>query len=237
MKNGVLAFAVAPLLLLGSFCPPGSCSDAAGGRKSAWIQRLTSEDERERREARVSLVADREKTIASLLSIVSKPVTEREPFLLSNTPRNMAMSLLGRLRAKEAVPDLVSWLEPRKGQSFVVFEEPALSPAGYALVEIGLPSVTPVLEIIRQKGCSSPDTRKRIVEGTRIRFEPQKLEKYSPLGDEALRIIAWIKGVEETGFTLRKAIEAETDATTKENLQSALTLLNHPTSRGRFIRK
>lgn len=196
--------------------------------KPSWPMLLKSGDEAERQKAQNVVVRDRSRTIERLIAIVRSPMERGEPYYTSTTPRNIAIRLLGKLRAKEAVPWLVSWLEPRPGQGMYTGELMMFSHAGYALADIGLPSVRPLLKIIIEKGCSSAETQKAIIQGTGVRFKPEKLKRSSPLGDQCLKIIVRILGGEHTRLLLENAIKNETSKEKKRNLESARELLASP---------
>lgn len=87
--------------------------------------------------------------IPGLISILHKEVEPGEEYYTVTTPRNLAIRALGKLRAREAVPALIEWLEPKAGQSSVVGELMFCGHAGYALVEIGPPAVRPLLDKIQ----------------------------------------------------------------------------------------
>lgn len=197
-----------------------------------WRELLTSKKKGERRRAKDLTLRDREDKIEFLLSIVKRPVEEGERFYGRTTSRNIAIDLLGEMRAEEAVTELARWLTPREGQSHVRFvggsNQSRINPAGDALVKIGLPSVPALLDVIRQEGCSSPDEPKKTREGGHVRYEYPPGYKSSPRGDRCLGIIVTIKGVEETELFLKRMMEKEKDKTHRKSLQSALDLLEAP---------
>lgn len=163
-------------------------------------------------------------------------VVPNEPFYSSATPRNMAISLLGELRAAEAVPALAGWLRPRPGQNMIMLELTDLSPAGSALVKVGQPAVPALLDILASVGVSSEWKRTAVTEPDRVhvRFVGPPRERYSPLGDQCLRILVRIKGLEETEAGLKRYIAAETDDARKKNLEDALSALSRPSLREGF---
>jgi len=112
---------------------------------------------------------------------------------------------LVKLRAKEAVEDLTKWLSPKPGQVLIFgdFESYLFSPAGYALVEIGLPSVTHLAELLKSEGAS-------------------------PLREQCIKIIVCIKGIPETELFLEDILAKETDNSKKENLKAVQRLLKEP---------
>lgn len=221
---------VAAVLLVGSLYAFASQPDPRGtGELTSWEAMITSKTETVRRQAESSALSERRDRIGFLLSVLAAPVEEGEPFYGLSRSRNVAINLLGKMRAKEAVDELTGWLVPQEGQGQAISHLMVFSPAGFALAEIGLPSVPPLLKIIREEGCSSPDHRELVREGTRWRYQPERLERESPLGDQCLKIIVAIKGMDETEFALQKALEAETNATRRENLQSAINWLRSDT--------
>jgi hypothetical protein len=102
------------------------------------------------------------------------------------------------------------------------------APAGYALVEIGLPAIQPLLGVLRKEGCSSTEVQEAIIEGTSVRFQPEKLKRSSPLGDQCLKIIVRILGGEHTRLLLESAVKEEATQERKQNLESGLALLASP---------
>ena len=169
---------------------------------------ITSSSGRERQRGEDLVLSIRHAQIQPLRSMITQPIEEGEQFFISNTPRNTAIRLLGRMRAKEAVPDLIPLLVPQDGQGRAVLGLP-VAPTLRALVEIGLPAVGPLLETLKVEGTSD----------------------LSPfhLGTHCLYVLVAIEGAEDTERLLRKAVEAETDEGTKNNLQDALNLLEAPT--------
>ena len=87
--------------------------------------------------------------IPGLISMLHKELEPREEYYNTVTPRNLAIRALGKLRAREAVPALIEWLEPKAGQICVMDQLMCFGHAGYALVEIGPPAVRPLLDKIR----------------------------------------------------------------------------------------
>ena len=173
-----------------------------GGRRTAFAL-LNSDASEERLRARALILEDRRQTIEGLLTIIRAPVDEGEPFYISGTPRNLAIDLVGRLRAKEAVPELVDILLPKPGHSTDTSRLMFFGHAGYALVRIGLPSVAPVLERLKT------------------------LERWGDR-DPYLRVLVAIEGAARAEERLRQSIEREPAGKTRENLQATLAdLLQH----------
>ena len=162
---------------------------------------LSSVSEAERMDARRMVVNQRDELIQELLAVVESPVREGEAFYDPAEPRNIAIGLLGRLRAPEAAWELTRHLVPKKGQDTPHVELPnPHPPAARALFEIGLPALPTLIYVIRQEGLS-------------IR------------GYECLKIIHAMLGKGPAQLVLETAIEKETDAESRQNLQSALARL------------
>ena len=163
-----------------------------------WKSLILSEDKRERAKGKNMVIEEYNNTVTSLLSVLKEPIKKYEEFYYTKTSRNIAIELLGKLRAKRAVPELINWLLPKKGQSpqsDALFTE--CGPAGFALREIGLPAVPHLLEKLKEEGASG-------------------------LGNECLEVIVDIKGKEETNLLLKNELERETDAGIKHNINEAL---------------
>jgi len=203
-----------------------------------WRGMIVSPEGSDRMQAEKLFLEDRRATVSALLQVLDLPVRPDEPFY-TGSPRNSAIKLLGELRAPEAVPALTQWLVPRPGQSGVVDGLMYLSPAGYALVKIGMPAVPAVVDILASVGVTSEDKGEYIHElrggvGYTRHVGPRP-ERYSPLGDDCLRILVQIKGLEETEAGLRRYIAAETGETRKKNLEEALSALSRPSLREGFL--
>lgn len=168
-----------------------------------WRTLITSHIEKERTSVHRTVLNNRRETIRHLLSVLNSPVEEGEQFYGSVTSRNIAIFLLGKLRTREAVGDLTKWLLPRPGQGLIVDELSMLSPAGYALVEIGLPSVPALLEVI-------------------------KSGRNSALREQCIKIIVSILGQIHTQLLFEDALAKETDSAKGKNLKAALDLLHDP---------
>jgi len=165
-----------------------------------WNILIKSDDEKERAMAKKIVSEQYNENVEYLISIVNEPLKENEEFYASNTPRNISFYLLGKLRAKKAVPALLDWLIPKTGQRQTIDEIQLFSPAGYALIEIGLPSVPPLVDLLK----TSQNTFSR--------------EKY-------IKIIVAIKGIPETEFLFNNILAKETSPEKIENIKTALGLL------------
>lgn len=171
--------------------------------KLEWKTLIRSEIEEDRVSAQHLVLNNRKDMIKYLVSVLDSPLRPHEEFYTSTTSRNIAIFLLGELRAKEAVTDLVKWLTPKPGQGLTIDFEPMYSPAGYALVKIGLPSVPPLLELV--KSAPTPALR-----------------------EELLKIIVSILGEENTKILIVGALTKEISATKRDNLKAAMDLLTDP---------
>jgi hypothetical protein len=175
---------------------------------------MVSTDERERIASRKAALEERKETIDALLAIVRSPVEEGEEFYNAGTTRNIAIFLLGRVRAKEAVTDLIGCLSLKPGHDSTIddFSLAILNPAARALVEIGLPVVPHVLDVI---------TEAEGVDGYGVR-------------EQCMRIIVAIKGLRGTELLFEDLVGRETDASKLKNLKAAQEVLEHPKLRRGF---
>jgi hypothetical protein len=172
-------------------------------RTADWKTLVTSRLENDRVHAQHLVLDDRKDVIEYLVSVINSPLRPHEDFYTSTTSRNIAILLLGKLRAKEAIADLTNWLSPKPGQGLTIDSEPMYSPAGDALVEIGSPSVPPLLQLL-------------------------KSASNGPLRREYLKIIGSILGQAHTQLLLEHALAKENSATKTDNLKAALDLLSDP---------
>ena len=196
----IIIIIISSLLLLLN-CKPKKSSD--GEKAEDWRTLITSDNEKERTSAQRKWLIDRQETIHYLVSVVKMPVKNGEPFYSSTTSRNIAIFLLGNLRAKEAVADLTKWLSPKPGQGLKMSEPYIFSPAGYALVEIGLPSIPFLVDLI-------------------------KSEENTVLREQCIKIIVSIKGLRETELLFEDVVSKETDATKRENLKVVQDMFKDP---------
>lgn len=114
------------------------------------VKQLNSPDVETRIEASRSLFRQRKERIRILIGIVNKPIVEGERFDHAADRRSIAILLLGQMRAKQAVEDLIPWLVIREGQTTPNFFRPRfLSFAGHSLAAIGEPAVGPLLETMK----------------------------------------------------------------------------------------
>jgi hypothetical protein len=185
----LLAF-VLLCLLSSSFCQDTQ-------KSPDWGAQILSKVEKERASGRRAVITQHSKTVTALLKIVEGPVKEGESYYSSSTSRNIAIRLLGKLRAKSAVSRLMGWLAPKKGQSESMSEVMKYGHAGYALVEIGLPAVSHLLDGIKKEGMSR-------------------------IGKTCAVILVDIEGKEKAKLTLNGAVEKTEGTETKGNLKKAL---------------
>lgn len=168
-----------------------------------WKTLIRSHTEKERSLAHDLVLGDRKETVQHLLSVVNRPVEPGEPFYASSTSRNVAITLLGELRAAEGVWDLASWLSPKAGQALTRVEMMMFSPAGEALVKIGLPSLQALAQVLKS------DPRRE-------------------LREQCLKMIVQIKGLRGTELLVEDLVSVETDQKQKENLEAAQNVLQEP---------
>ena len=165
------------------------------------IERLMSQDQKTRISAHDELLAERQRSIRSLLALIEKKSPD-SLWLVSGTTESLAISVLGEMRAVEAVPVLVKWATPPKG-GYIVLNlgiSPYDSPAAQALAKIGKPAEPALLEVVKQS--------------------PQKM-----IWSISLSILQEIEGPKCLEVILEDAIAKETDAAAKANLQEGLRRL------------
>lgn len=189
---------------LTDLCFPEKTNEAK--KESNWQELIKSEKTKDRESARDILFNERKDTVDFLLSIVNSPLKEGEEFYNYYNSRNTAITLLGTFRAKEAVKALTQWLAAKPGQSMTVDEIHLYTPAGAALVEIGLPSIIPVIERMKQG---------------------EDLYGYF-FYNECIDVLVSIKGVQETEHLLESSIAKEADPEKKNNLQIGLEFMKEP---------
>lgn len=165
------------------------------------VEQLQAPIENERLSAMEKLLALRERTIDKLIAILNQPVKKGENWLSSSSPRNLAMDILGEMRAEQAVPHIVLWLWPQEGQYAASSRRSYFSPAGFALIKIGKPAVSVLLEVIATQGNTGALGKKRYA---------------------ITRILHEIEGKDGAKFVLGNALEAESDPQRRERLEAAL---------------
>jgi hypothetical protein len=206
-----IGIVIGTLIMLAAF---GSEARVDEEKDTDWKALMISSDANERAAAREAVLEGRKETIGGLLAIVRSPVEEGEAFYDMRSPRGSAIFLLGKLRAKEAVTDLVGCLIPKEGQHVVLddFGLVIFNPAASALAEVGLPAVSAVVDVIR-------NTKTTDMYGVR---------------EQCLRIIVAIKGLRGTELLFEDLVGRETDASKLKNLKAAQELLEHPKLRRGF---
>jgi len=196
--NRVIGMSV--ILLLMAIFLVLECTSCGKGqsRVDNLIQSIASGNEKERTAAYDELRHSRAKMIQDLIAIVNQPVVQGEQYANTTTPRNLAIYLLGNMRAPEAVPHLVNWLAPHPQQDTTWFTD--VAPAVVALAQIGKPAVPHLLKLIS----ITPKGEAR---------------------DRAIWLIKNIEGEECGKIILKKAIEQEKDPEKKANLEKVLSSL------------
>ncbi len=228
-KESARMVAVALCCACGVACLALGADDAA--RTQGWRQLLLSPDERDRDRAARMVMEERKADVSALLQIVAMPVQPDEPFLRYQTPRNIAIRLLGELRAEEAIEPLITWLTPKPGMSGDVTELGPI-PAARALQQIGMPAAPALMEVLATAGVAA-ERGAAVAPAPAGPPEPTG-QGHGHLADECLRVLVWIKGLEEAEVGLRRAITEEMDAARKRNLQGALFALSRPRLRESF---
>jgi hypothetical protein len=181
----------------------------AENQTPVWEKLIASSDERERAAGRKIVMDQYNNTMGYLIALANRPVKLNPEADVYEPQRSMAIELLGKIRAKEAVNCIISWLVPRPG---IMIESPKVrffNAAGLALIEIGLPSVPPVAELLKNE--SNPYIQ-----------------------DEYLKIILAIKGRQETEMLLENMLTKEKDQIKIENIKAAQALLKDPKRQGVF---
>jgi hypothetical protein len=205
MKKEIVLAVVVMVLSVSPLLPIVCCSERSDEEKKVdqWKILLISDIQEERISAQQAVLNSRKDRITYLLSVVNSPVEKGEPFFITSSSRNIAIYLLGKLRAREAVVDLTKWLTPKPKQSQWRLDSLLLSPAGMALFEIGLPSVPYVVEVLK-----SAETDGNI-----------------ELRRQCVKIIVSIKGLPETDLLFEEALATESVSAKRDKLKAVLDLL------------
>ena len=114
------------------------------------IATIEGDNQAKGRLAEHELLRRRGEAIEALINIVRSPIEKGERFT-GDTPRNIAIRLLGELRASEAAWELSSFIYPT-GDHAREIRGAFTGPAPSALVKIGLPSVETMAQ--RIEGCT-----------------------------------------------------------------------------------
>lgn len=175
-----------------------------------WKKLIYSEDSNDRQLAKKMVLDQYKDTIEYLITVADSPIKEGEYHDNYGTSRNIAIYLLGKLKAKEAISCLVSWLAPREGQKINLYSswyDVYHSPAMYAMIDIGLPSVPVFANFLKE-------------------------QDNAPIIIDNISIIAAIKGIPETKLLIDEMLKKEEEPKKKENLQKAQDLMNDPKELG-----
>jgi hypothetical protein len=186
------------LLIPGLSTAPGAAVAPAG------VGRLTAKDEKVRLSACQDLLEERRQTIQSLLVILADPgrkPAEQAEYFDSNSSANLAIRVLGEMRATEAVPALVKWLSILDEMPLALTHAigPEEIPAAAALICIGRPAELALLKKIRESGSGALNLLPCIL----VKMEGEKITK----------------------LILEDAIAGEKLAEARGNLEAALTVL------------
>lgn len=198
MRTGI-GLGIVGAVLLGFVC---QASFSAGrGTPIKAIEQLLSQDAKTRITAVDDLLAERQGTITNLIALIQDK-SPNSQWLFWDSSENLAIRVLGEMRAVEAVPALVKWATPPAGGFKNVSAQigPGTSPAAQALVKIGKPAERALLEVAKQS--------------------PQKM-----IWSISLSILQKIEGPKCLEVILVDAIAKETEAAAKANLQEGLKRL------------
>jgi hypothetical protein len=148
------------LVLLGVLAASAMSWANAGEMSSVAVDRVRSKAAKVRQAAAEELLAERQRTLKALLVIAEAPGAKPESLedlCDENSSPNLAISVLGEMRAPEAVPALINrlaFLDKIGGASLTHAFGVAEVPVAVALVKIGKPAEPAILKAIRQKGPS-----------------------------------------------------------------------------------
>jgi len=142
------------------------------------------------------LLSERSMLITSLMQVIERPEEAQLRWVDEASPGNLAIGILGEMRAVEAIPLLVRHIAPGP-DDFVSLDELAPSLAAMALMKIGKPAVP---ELVKSIGTNS-DRQHRL---------------------SSIETIARIEGMEFTRVIIERALNSESQAQIKSRLQEVL---------------
>jgi hypothetical protein len=188
----------------------------------SWIERLQSPDGAERRSAFEDLSDQRRQLIGELLQIVNQwEVTRESDVIEVESAEHLAILALGILRASEAAPILIKYINvrdtgfnPNISHEIVPIE--ANFPALRALIEIGEPSI----RYLRQRiAAAQDDTTLQLAVVGIIRIAGRELTHFhlNALRQDVIDEV--IPGSEEN---IEKAVSLADDPTVVSKLRSSL---------------
>lgn len=164
------------------------------------IKAVHSSSPAERLNALVMTVDFRRQLISEMISVLNEPVEFDSDWLDPNASYNVAISVLGELRAAESVQHLIKWLRPQAKQGFVYIRPIRFSAAGFALIKIGKPAVPALIKLI----CD---------EGDQISINTLS------------GILVEIEGKDVAVFLLQQALRGEGSPSSKQHIDAALKVL------------
>jgi len=194
---GVLVFLLG--LLLGA-------APLQAQRAEDQLEALRSADVNTRQRTEEFILSQRAVLLDGLLAIIRNADTRKQdPGLFSS-----CVSFLGKLRAPQAVPDLIALLtfDPRQGWQGVfsggmmVELGPARRPAAWALIQIGSPAIQPTIAKLAQ----TQDTSERRA---------------------CWWVLESILGADLAKAAVQIALDKETDGAKKAGLEAGLDWLQH----------
>lgn len=141
----------------------------------------------------------------AVVTILKTSDRKNEGWLAGSSPGNMAVYIAGEMRISDAVPYLISRLEPVSNTIYVeqVLQYP---PAAKALIKIGFPAVEPILEAAK-KGPHNTIHFESFVDGYHGVIES---------------ILSEIGGREFAIWKIENSISKETDKNKRAHLQKVL---------------
>jgi hypothetical protein len=163
------------------------------------ISLVRSSKQQDREQGQRLILEERARVVKALIETIKLPRDKNtERWLDESTSRNIAIACIGEYRAPEAVPSLLPLLEPAPGEVVVAGRILRLSPAGRALVKIGKPSVSAVIELL-----ATTDAKKMSASQARL-------------------VLYDIEGAVAGEKTLQDAVTAEKDAARRAALEASV---------------
>ena len=171
----------------------------AGDKETAKpISLIRSGKAEDREQGRRIILEERARVIQALIDIIKAPrVKDGDGWLDLTSSRNTAIACIGEYRAPEAVSVLLALMDPAPGES-VVDGVLLFCPAGDALVKIGKPSISAIVDLLAET-----DTKKMSASQARL-------------------VIFDIEGAGAGEMVLKNAVAEEKDAVRRANLEAHL---------------
>lgn len=167
------------------------------------IKAVHSSSPAERLNALVMTVDVQRQLISEMISVLNEPVEFDSDWLDPKASYNVAITVLGELRADESVQHLIKWLRPQNKQGFCYPHPIRFSAAGFALIKIGKPAVPALIKLV----CD---------EGDQISINTLS------------GILVEIEGKDVAIFLLQQALGREANPSSKQHIDAALKVLQKP---------